>query len=282
MGLFSRNESSGNSSNRRSGQRGPVSSEAQAAELRGRARRRLIGALALVVAAVIVVPMMVDTKAPPTENATPIVVPSIVPPAQVPQIALGQSGAVEPASGSVTSEPVPAPDDSDEFPPAADAGQIATLTPVEPAAPETPAPAEQKPATPSEPAAKPEKPEQPEKPAQPKPSAKPATEAVERTDDGSVAIALLEGRKPQKPAAATTRGNYVLQIAAYTSDKDAQSRRERLVSSGVTNAYVEAANSGGKSTYRLRVGPFPSREAAQAAQARLRALGYDNGFISSK
>jgi DedD protein len=59
-------------------------------------------------------------------------------------------------------------------------------------------------------------------------------------------------------------------------------RRDRLVAAGVTNAYIETATSSGKATYRLRVGPFPTREAAQAAQARLRALGYDNGFISTK
>jgi DedD protein len=59
-------------------------------------------------------------------------------------------------------------------------------------------------------------------------------------------------------------------------------RRDKLVAAGVTNTYVEQASSGGKATYRLRVGPFPTRDAAQAAQARLRALGYDNGFISTQ
>jgi DedD protein len=98
-----------------------------------------------------------------------------------------------------------------------------------------------------------------------------------------VALALLEGRTPpKKPAAQPSSGNLTLQIAGYSTDEDAKQRRDKLVASGVTNAYVEHASSGGKSTYRLRVGPFPSREAAQAAQARLRALGYDNGFIATK
>src|SRR3546814_622305 len=115
----------------------------------------------------------------------------------------------------------------------------------------------------------------------PKPEPKPSTEL---TDDGSVAIALLEGRSPAtaSPAPAPSKGNFILQIAAYTTEQDANVRRDRLVSAGVTNTYVEKANSGGKPTYRLRVGPFPTRDAAQAAQARLRALGYDNGFISTK
>src|SRR3546814_5857723 len=52
MGLFSRSEPSPKSG-RRNGSRAPASSDAQAGDLRGRARRRLIGALVLVVAAII-------------------------------------------------------------------------------------------------------------------------------------------------------------------------------------------------------------------------------------
>jgi DedD protein len=32
----------------------------------------------------------------------------------------------------------------------------------------------------------------------------------------------------------------------------------------------------------VRVGPFPSRDAAQAAQTRLRTLGYNGAFIASQ
>ncbi|TAM10963.1 MAG: SPOR domain-containing protein, partial [Pusillimonas sp.] len=66
------------------------------------------------------------------------------------------------------------------------------------------------------------------------------------------------------------------------TEKDALARRAKLLAAGVTDAYIESAVSGGKPTYRLRVGPFQTRDAAQAAQTRLRALGYENGFISSK
>src|SRR5690606_1619144 len=115
------------------------------------------------------------------------------------------------------------------------------------------------------------------------PQERPARE-TQRTDDGSVALALLEGRDPAeaRPSRQAAQGDYVLQIAAYSTERDAQIRRDRLVEAGVTNAYVESGVSGGKTTYRLRVGPFPTHDAAQAAKARLRALGYDNGFISSK
>ncbi|WP_353153462.1 SPOR domain-containing protein [Pollutimonas bauzanensis] len=269
MGLFSRNESATGS-----GRRSSPSSESQANDLRGRARRRLIGALALVLAAVIVVPMLFDSSVPPEQISTPVVVPAIVPPvtpeANEPQVPVQPDPAASGNIGTDTPAGVPAdpaPDTTVTMPP----DSVIASTP-------EPSPAAAAP----EPAAEPKpKPKPAEKPvAKPEPKPKPA---ADRTDDGSVALALLEGRTPEKKAAApASKGNFILQIAAYTNDKDAQTRRDRLVSSGVTNAYVENAASGGKTTYRLRVGPFPTREAAQAAQARLRALGYDNGFISTK
>src|SRR5690606_6598420 len=97
MGLFSRNESATGS-----GRRSSPSSESQANDLRGRARRRLIGALALVLAAVIVVPMLFDSSAPPDQRSTPVLVPSIVrpvtPEASEPQVRMQPDPA---ASGSV-------------------------------------------------------------------------------------------------------------------------------------------------------------------------------------
>jgi DedD protein len=269
MGLFSRKESA-SGTGRRSASRSSLSSEAQANELRSRARRRLIGALALVLAAVIIVPMLFDTPVPEEDQvATPVVVPAIVPPETSGGVALAPTAPDTPTSGSASPE--------------------ASLQPADPAAgavaPSPPAPAVSEPAPQPQQAAVPQPAPEPERaPAEkPEPKAKPKAPA-DRTDDGSVAIALLEGRSPSSPAPAApaAKGSFILQIAAYTNDKDAEVRRDRLVSAGVTNAYVENAVSGGKTTYRLRVGPFPTRDAAQAAQARLRALGYDNGFISTK
>jgi DedD protein len=38
----------------------------------------------------------------------------------------------------------------------------------------------------------------------------------------------------------------------------------------------------GRPKYRVRVGPFQSREAAQAAQTRLRTQGYGGAFITTQ
>ena len=245
MGFFKRKDPADQA---QSSRRAAVPSEVQAAELRGRARRRLAGAVALVLAAVIILPMVLDSQPEPVADNIPIRVPERNTPFQ-PQVSEPQVAAPE----------TPAPADA---------------APAEPV-PEPPAVASvQPPATATPPAAQPATP----------PATPPKQDS--RSDDGARALALLEGRAEPapKPAAkpAATKGNFVLQIAAYTTSEDAQSRRSKLHQAGVTNAFVEQATINGKQQYRLRVGPFPSREAAQAAQARLRTLGYDNGFIAAQ
>ncbi|WP_397473182.1 SPOR domain-containing protein [Pusillimonas sp.] len=268
MGLFSRKEADSSKDRASSSKRRSASpSVAYADDLRGRARRRLIGALALVVAAVIVVPELITSESDqPVE--TPIVVPAI-PPIPEPSIAVneplseGQAGVDDQFNVETPALPLPEPVAPDDGPVQASGDTDQSAAPTKPEAKPEPAP----------------KPEPDSKPASP-PETKSA--AADRTDDGSVAIALLEGRQPDSPPAAATRGNFVVQIAAYSSRQDAEARRNSLVSAGVTNAYVESANPDGKTTYRLRVGPFSTREAAQAAQTRLRSLDYTTSFIATQ
>lgn len=270
MGLFSRKEADSGKSRTSGTRRSASPSEAYADDLRGRARRRLIGALALVVAAVIVVPALIDSE-PDQPAETPIVVPA-VPPIPDPSIAI--------------TEPVPA----DSTGSSATSGTLSVDTPALPVTENTPAestPLASSDASAAKPTESPRPETKPEPKPEPKPDPKPGSgetksSSNDRTDDGSVAIALLEGRQPASPPPAAARGNFVVQIAAYTSRKDAEARRDSLVSAGVTNAYVETANPDGKTTYRLRVGPFPTREAAQAAQTRLRSLDYTSSFIATQ
>ncbi|MDN5842866.1 MAG: SPOR domain-containing protein [Alcaligenaceae bacterium] len=278
--MFSRNAAD-SASGRRSATRGSGSTDAQLKELRSKARRRLIGALALVLAAVIIVPPLFDQNEP-TELREPIVVPA--PPTGLPDSGLMAGGgdvtADDPAlapTEPATPETAPADSADTAAPPAA--------VPAEPTEADTAAPSGDQDEAP---APEPE-PEPAAKPKEPEPKAEPPAEPAAppgRTDDGSVALALLAGKIPEddarKPAKAAAQGSYVLQVAAYTTEQDANLRRDKLIESGVTNAYVERAQSSGKTVYRLRVGPFPTHEAAQAAQTRLRTLGYQNGLISSK
>ncbi|WKK15449.1 SPOR domain-containing protein [Achromobacter insolitus] len=272
MGFFKRKDPADQA---QSSKRAAVPSEVQAAELRGRARRRLAGAVALVLAAVIILPMVLDSQPTPVDDNIPIRVPDRNTPFQ-PQVTDPQVAAPQtPAPGSAaptdpSAIPTPPPLTSEQPP--------ATATPSTPPAAQPATPPATAATTPPKPEPKPATP--------PKPEPKPATPAKpdNRSDDGARALALLEGRPaPATPAPKpAAKGNFVLQIAAYTTSEDAQSRRSKLHQAGVTNAFVEQATINGKQQYRLRVGPFPSREAAQAAQARLRTLGYDNGFIAAQ
>lgn len=273
--MFFRNATD-SASGRRPASRSASSTEAQLKELRNKARRRLIGALALVLAAVIIVPPLFD-HTPPAEQHEPIVVPaapSIAPSAEPASQAAGSVSADETTTMAGAS---PAASDTDE------SAQDDPLT-----VPSTVPPTEQAGAGAAPAAATADSANAPKVAEKPKPAPhEPAR--PKRTDDGSVALALLAGKipdtpvqKPNKPAASAAQGNFVLQVAAYTTEQDANQRRDKLVESGVTNSYVERAQSGDKTVYRLRVGPFTSHEAAQASQTRLRALGYQNGMISSK
>jgi len=284
MGFFKRKDPAEQA---QASKRAAVPSEVQAAELRGRARRRLAGAVALVLAAVIVLPMVLDSQPTPVDDNIPIKVPERNTPFQ-PQVSEPQAAAPTEPSTSTDPAAVPTPPGVTSVPPVAAASNTPQTAPNASThtTPHTTPPATQ-PATPAVPPVTPPKPE-----VKPKPEpAKPATPAKpdSRSDDGARALALLEGRnapasspKPDAPKPAASKGNFVLQIAAYTTSEDAQSRRGKLHQAGVTNAFVEQATINGKQQFRLRVGPFPSREAAQAAQARLRTLGYDNGFIAAQ
>jgi DedD protein len=67
------------------------------------------------------------------------------------------------------------------------------------------------------------------------------------------------------------------------SSVDAQKQRNVLISAGLNNAFVDGpVDVNGRAKYRVRVGPFQSREAAQAAQTRLRTQGYGGAFITTQ
>ncbi len=264
MGLFSRKEAK---SSRQTTQRPrpSVSSEAQAASLRVRARRRLAGAVALVLAAVIILPMLLEGDPRPVPAGIEIQIPernaafnpdlSVAPPIVAPPLAQE----LEPIDDSA----VPTVDLSEQQATAAQAPETPETTqpPAQAAAP-TPA----SPTTPTAPA-----------------TAAPPSTAAPQQDSTELALAILEGRsQAAAPAASAAPGNLVVQVASYSTDKDAQARRDHLRTQGVSNAFVEPATVNGRQTFRLRVGPFDSRPAAEAAQARLRTLGYESGFITTK
>ena len=190
-----------------------------AQQLRARARRRLIGAAALLLAAVIVVPMVLDPAPKPLPGNIPIELPSEKSPFK-PRIAI---------------PPVPEPGNAPMIPPPDAEADAKT-------AKSAPAPETKSAAVESKPAAK-------------------------ATDKGETA------------KAATTAKIY-LQIAALGSEPAARDLAARLKKAGHT-AIVEKVDTKEGARWRVRVGPFASREDADQARTKLRAAGFQANAVSS-
>jgi DedD protein len=205
-----------------------------------RARRRLVGASALVLAAVIVLPMVLDSRPKPVTDDISIDIPNRAAPAakqaREPNDADTQAGVAHDA-------------------PAASAAPAASGS-VTQAQPQAQAPVAQ--AKPE--AAKPEpKPEaKPEAPA--KPAAKP-----QQTEQANA------------PASAPAGSRFVLQIGQFDDETAAQNWVTKLKGAGVP-AYIEHRKlADGSTKSLLRAGPFADRAAAQAALVKVRLAGLGGG-----
>lgn len=76
------------------------------------------------------------------------------------------------------------------------------------------------------------------------------------------------GGKPQEPAAGA--GRYTLQAGAMKNRETAEAVRKRLETAGYTARLVRGKDRNGAEVYRVRVGPYESREAASKAMKVIR------------
>ncbi|ABB12231.1 SPOR domain-containing protein [Burkholderia lata] len=217
-----------------------------------RARRRLVGAIALVVAAVIVLPMVLDSHPKPVTDDIAIDIPNrpahqAVAPRDddASDVQAGVAHDEPPASDvAVAAAPAPAPKDADKPAAKPDTTTTASVTPPKPAP---------KPAAPVA------------KPAAPKPA--PAPAAVANTDAASPDSS--DASSPSSPAGA----RFAVQLGSFKDDATARSWATKLKSAGVP-AYVEhRKQADGSTATLLRAGPFADRAAASAAIAKVREAG---------
>lgn len=215
-----------------------------------RARRRLVGAIALVVAAVIVLPMVLDSHPKPVTDDIAIDIPNR--PAHqavasrdddASDVQAGVAHDEPPASDvAVAAAPAPAPKQADKPAAKPDTTTTAGVTPPKPAP---------KPAAPVA------------KPAAPKP----APAAVANTDAASPDTS--DASSPSSPAGA----RFAVQLGSFKDDATARSWATKLKSAGVP-AYVEhRKQADGSTATLLRAGPFADRAAASAAIAKVREAG---------
>jgi DedD protein len=212
-------------------------------ELRRRARRRLIGAIALVLALVIVPPWVMDLEPKPVATNLTVEIPRqdagalkpapVVPPpkAAVPAPAAAPRGA-DKQGGAVPRPPDVSPDTGK-------AGDRAK----------------------SEPAKALPKPE---------PVARAAPPETARTDgDAKRAEAILNAE------------TYLVPLGAFANKDNVKTLEAKLAKAGVTY-YTEVVTTPGGEQTRVRAGPFPTKEAAEKSRERLKSLGLSPGAVIAR
>ncbi len=216
------------------------------AELKVKARRRLIGAAVLLLAVVVIVPAVLD----PSPRALPDTIPIEIP------------GEKTPFTPRLSLPPLPEP--------APDVSLPVVTPPTLPAA----APSSEKSAEPKKSEAATEtkaaEPKHAEaKPAEPK-SAEPKSKEPK---------ASSEAKAAERPKSAEAKTKFVLQAAAPASEAAAKELADRITGAGL-KSYVTKVEAKDGVRYRVRVGPYTSRDEAERARARLRAAGINANLVA--
>ena len=267
-----------------------------------RARRRLVGAIALALAVAIGLPMVLDSEPKPLANDIAIQIPPRDKP-DTDQPAGGKPDSEQ--SGDSKTAQAEALDQSEEIVEPEDHTPVVAAPPrplPEPvkAEPAKVAKVEAKPEPKHEPKPAPKvagwdepKPEpkkvaevrpEPKKPeprvaepkvaeAKPEPKQEPRHEAkpAAKSDDAARALALLEGKAAPAPApAAADSGRYVIQVAALAARDKVEELQCKLRDAGI-RSFTQKSPSG--ELTRVKVGPFGSREEAEKAKAKLGGMG---------
>ncbi|HET7840157.1 MAG TPA: SPOR domain-containing protein [Terriglobia bacterium] len=117
----------------------------------------------------------------------------------------------------------------------------------------------------------------------------PKTETIEPTPIAPAPVRQAGPPKPRETAPAPARraappeatgGRYVLQVAASSNRLDADAVARALKGRGLPAFVVTPQQAGvNDGLYRVQIGPYPSREAAEAMKPRLEREGFKNPFI---
>ncbi len=231
--------------------------------LRIRARRRLIGAVALVLTGVVVFPLIFETQPKPVSSHISLDIP---PPSQAALAAPASPASPPQGPTAPQAQPKPAPQAqpgtaAQEPSPAAARAQAPTPQQREaPARVETPA--QQAPTR-----------AQPAPPPRDVAAARRALAALEGKPTSQITAAQAE-RAVQAPqgSAADQAARYVVQAGAYADAQTARQVRRRIAAVGL-HSYTEDVQTRAGERVRVRVGPFASRAQAEQALRRIQALG---------
>lgn len=237
-----------------------------------RARRRLIGALALSLLAAIVLPLMLESE----------------PRAPTPELVLqlpSRDGAppmpdAETTASARDAKPNPVPPSITE--PTTQSVPAASTAPVAPVELPTAKPA---------PALPPKADPKGTKAAELKPDAKSAAKAADTkaadakaadakaADARAVDAKAADAKAADAKGADTKGGVYWVQVGAFRGDEAASRAADSVRSAGLP-AHAEKLSMSNGSVTRVRVGPFRDRDAAQRAREQLQARGVQAAIIA--
>lgn len=83
---------------------------------------------------------------------------------------------------------------------------------------------------------------------------------------------------PSAPADASDPFDYVVQAGAYRTSADADAQKAKLALLGL-DAKVSERDQAGRVVYRVRLGPFSDKNAAERVRAQLESNGIDNTLV---
>lgn len=213
-------------------------------QLKKRARRRLVGAIVLVTAVAVVLPMILDSEPKPATQSINIQIPS-------------------PEAGVLSAKPAP-------LKPAEKPAATVAPAAAEPAPPKAETKAESK----SEPKAE-TKPE-----AAVVAKSEPKVEPKAAPKPQPTPVPVKPATKTEAPAKtkAPATGAFVIQVAALSDAAKARELQAKIAGGGL-KAYTEVVQTSKGPVTRVRVGPYASREAAEKARSSLKRLQLDGKVV---
>jgi DedD protein len=223
-------------------------------ELKRRARRRLVGAIVLALAAAVLLPLLRESEPKPLGDDVSIQIPPLdngkfVNPLSRDKPAMPT--AKSDAAGAKSATPAVAPARAPvETPPAGEAKSA------------TPPPSEPRPATEA-------------KTAAPEATPAPAATVAEAKAVPTPATSSADAKSEPSAKDGNAQGNaFVVQVAAFTDRYGALALVRKLKAAGFPS-YTEPTTTARGTMHRVRVGPYASRSDADTARAKLKASGYD-------
>ena len=253
-------------------------------ELKRKARRRLVGAVVLALAAAVIVPMLLEREPRPLGDEVSVQIPPVDDGKFVNRLTEPKPGTAKSAASSASqADAAPAKSIADAehrvlaAPPAAPAStaipanEKAGANAAKPDADASAAVAKAEPPKSEAPKAEAAK-------AQPaKAKAEPTKTEATKTEPPKQAN--VPAAAPAVSSATASGQGFVVQLAAFADDKGANALTGKLKRAGYP-AYTEPVQTTHGTLWRVRVGSYPSRDAATDARNKLKGDGY-NGMVAT-